>query len=153
MTEQTPSGISRRTLAKGAAWSVPAVAVAAAAPAYAQSVPCVPVLDEVNSCKNAKADQYKLVFTLSGSNCGACTLEIRRVYEATGQGRTIWAGVATGGTPIYVCEPYNMSNYIMIEARINCPGDEGTWQSYKVRMPQLTSSNCTTEEWAANCPS
>jgi len=37
MTEPTQSGISRRTLAKGAAWSVPAVAVAAAAPAYAVS--------------------------------------------------------------------------------------------------------------------
>lgn len=33
----TRSGLSRRTLAKGAAWAVPAVAVAAAAPAYAAS--------------------------------------------------------------------------------------------------------------------
>lgn len=42
MTEPTTSGISRRTLAKGAAWSVPAAAVVAAAPAYAASPkPCV----------------------------------------------------------------------------------------------------------------
>ena len=38
MTEDTTKlGVSRRTLAKGAAWSVPAVAVAGAAPAYAVS--------------------------------------------------------------------------------------------------------------------
>ena len=36
MTEQT-AGISRRTIAKGAAWAVPVVAVAAAAPAMAAS--------------------------------------------------------------------------------------------------------------------
>ena len=36
MSEDTTKlGVTRRTLAKGAAWSVPAVAVAAAAPAYA----------------------------------------------------------------------------------------------------------------------
>ena len=41
MTNET-SGISRRTLAKGAAWAVPAVAVAAATPAMAASPkPCV----------------------------------------------------------------------------------------------------------------
>lgn len=37
MTEETKYGISRRTLAKGAAWTVPAAAVVAAAPAYAVS--------------------------------------------------------------------------------------------------------------------
>lgn len=37
MTNETTSGISRRTLAKGAAWAVPAVAVAAATPVMAQS--------------------------------------------------------------------------------------------------------------------
>lgn len=37
MTEDIKLGVSRRTLAKGAAWSVPAAAVVAAAPAYAKS--------------------------------------------------------------------------------------------------------------------
>lgn len=36
-TGQLPSKISRRTLAAGAAWSVPVIAVASAAPAYALS--------------------------------------------------------------------------------------------------------------------
>ncbi|KHK99850.1 hypothetical protein LK09_00465 [Microbacterium mangrovi] len=35
-----PRGLSRRTLVKGAAWSVPVVAVAVAAPVAAASVPC-----------------------------------------------------------------------------------------------------------------
>ncbi|YAL84383.1 hypothetical protein ACMYYO_06135 [Dermacoccaceae bacterium W4C1] len=39
MTNNT-SGVSRRTLAKGAAWSVPTVAVASAAPAFASSPEC-----------------------------------------------------------------------------------------------------------------
>lgn len=60
MTEPTTSGISRRTLAKGAAWAVPAVAVAAAAPARAASggPPRVTVLDACkqpgNSCNTGQ---------------------------------------------------------------------------------------------------
>lgn len=51
MTEGTTRfGVSRRTLAKGAAWSVPAVAVAAAAPAYAKSGPAA-TLEYVGACK------------------------------------------------------------------------------------------------------
>ncbi|MCG7426462.1 hypothetical protein MHY20_02295 [Helcobacillus sp. ACRRO] len=37
--------ISRRTLARGVAWSVPVATVSVAAPAYAASGPCKPVLD------------------------------------------------------------------------------------------------------------
>lgn len=40
--ERDNTGLARRTLVKGAAWSVPAVAVAAAAPALAHSGPCTP---------------------------------------------------------------------------------------------------------------
>ena len=50
----TPApGVTRRTLARGAAWSVPAVAVAAAAPAYAVSGvrPCVAPPPEIEGCK------------------------------------------------------------------------------------------------------
>lgn len=42
MTESTSrTNVSRRTIAKGAAWAVPAIAVASAAPAYAASRPAV----------------------------------------------------------------------------------------------------------------
>lgn len=52
MAEEIKFGVSRRTLAKGAAWTVPAVAVAAAAPAYAKSgVPIVIDFDNASACK------------------------------------------------------------------------------------------------------
>src|SRR6478672_3344722 len=44
-------GISRRTVAKGIAWSVPAVVVASAAPAYALSS-ASPTVGVPDSCKN-----------------------------------------------------------------------------------------------------
>lgn len=58
MTEQNQSGISRRTLAKGAAWSVPAVAVAAAAPAYAVST-FITVTQAGGACKQPGDSCYK----------------------------------------------------------------------------------------------
>lgn len=52
MTEEPTRGISRRTLAKGVAWSVPAVAVASAVPAFAASPPEPPPVNLTGrSCK------------------------------------------------------------------------------------------------------
>jgi hypothetical protein len=49
--EEQKSGVSRRTVAKAMAWSVPAVALAVPAPAYAAS-PCTPVFSfGAASCK------------------------------------------------------------------------------------------------------
>jgi len=49
--EEPKSGVSRRTVAKAMAWSVPAVALAVPAPAYAAS-PCTPVFSfGGQSCK------------------------------------------------------------------------------------------------------
>ena len=44
-------GVSRRTVAKGIAWSVPAVVVASAAPAYAASS-APPSVSNATACKN-----------------------------------------------------------------------------------------------------
>ena len=45
MTEQGQSTrVSRRTIAKGAAWAVPIVPLAVATPAYAAGSVCVPTL-------------------------------------------------------------------------------------------------------------
>ena len=43
--------VSRRTLARGAAWTVPLVAVAVAAPAFAASQDLAPTVDAGASCK------------------------------------------------------------------------------------------------------
>lgn len=50
MTNPTETPFSRRTLAAGAAWAVPAVAIAAAAPAMASSAPG-PSFKLLGSCK------------------------------------------------------------------------------------------------------
>lgn len=46
------SGISRRTLAKGAAWAAPALTIAAAAPAMAASPVTPPTWEQVAACKS-----------------------------------------------------------------------------------------------------
>jgi hypothetical protein len=53
MTEQGQSTrVSRRTIAKGAAWAVPIVPLAVATPAYAAGSVCVPTLDfSPDSCR------------------------------------------------------------------------------------------------------
>jgi len=72
MTEQT-AGISRRTIAKGAAWAVPVVAVAAAAPAMAASGG-PPTFTPGTACKNpgnscaVHPKGYTLPFTVTNSS-------------------------------------------------------------------------------------
>jgi hypothetical protein len=51
LEQPTPKGISRRTVAKAMAWSVPVVAVAAAVPAYAASG-STPVITAGLACKS-----------------------------------------------------------------------------------------------------
>lgn len=66
--------VSRRTLARGAAWTVPMVAVAVAAPAYAASQVFTPIVDAGASCKcpgsGANNFNFKavLAFSTSGSD-------------------------------------------------------------------------------------
>ena len=54
MTDKNSAGISRRTLAKGVAWTVPAVAMTAAAPAYATSPNEPPVGPDIASSSGCK---------------------------------------------------------------------------------------------------
>jgi hypothetical protein len=67
-----PSGISRRRVVAGAAWAVPAVAVATAAPASAQSVPPVNISDFGVGCKypgqSDKSRPYGYVFYVEFTN-------------------------------------------------------------------------------------
>lgn len=68
-----PRTISRRTVAKAAAWGVPAaLAVAAATPAYAVSG-CQPTIDQQKSCKcpgNSTGLKFGYILTLCASGCG-----------------------------------------------------------------------------------
>ncbi|MHA6525530.1 hypothetical protein [Tessaracoccus sp. G1721] len=131
-------------MTKGIAWSVPAVAIAGAAPAFAASR-CVPepVIDGDKSCKKANENSYKIVFKIAGDNCdpGACSGTITKVWEATGQGRTLFSGShpADGNTPLVLCNTYNMSANVMVEATINCGGNI-TQFSGEVDVPQFNSA-------------
>lgn len=59
MNDTQSLGVSRRTLAKGAAWTVPAVAVVAAAPAYAKSgEPVVPSYTPGSFCNHPGNPKY-----------------------------------------------------------------------------------------------
>lgn len=61
MTEATSRPISRRTVAKGAAWTAPVILGGAAAPAYASSPSLPPVFPELavkGTCKHASNDVY-----------------------------------------------------------------------------------------------
>lgn len=72
-TGQLPSKISRRTLAAGAAWSVPVIAVASAAPAYALSG-AKPTATFVGACKwpgnscSAHKKSYSFVFDIKNNS-------------------------------------------------------------------------------------
>ena len=73
MTDTTKSGISRRTLAKGAAWAAPAVAVAAAAPNVAASPvtppPCITAAFTGKPCRISNKKIYRFGFCITN----ACT--------------------------------------------------------------------------------
>jgi hypothetical protein len=96
--EEKKSGVSRRTVAKAMAWSVPAIALAAPAPAYAAS--CIPVITfGPSSCKcpgQSTGDPWGFYLTICASDPAGCDLEgteitITGVVSKTG---------GPGGTPL-----------------------------------------------------
>ncbi len=146
------SGLSRRTLAKGAAWAAPAVVVAAATPAMAAS--CTYTLElSAASCKVAGGESnYKLIFVVvpSSPNCTPCEATITKVWQNTGGEETYWTGSVPSGTPITICNAPNMSSKVRVNALIPCiPLPEAGY--YLVDMPNFNSSNNTCSE-APVCP-
>jgi hypothetical protein len=113
--EEQKSGVSRRTVAKAMAWSVPAIAIAVPAPAYAAS-PCTPVITfSEDSCKcpgQSTNDPwgFKLGFcTTVGAGCEVepgSTLQITGVFSNTGgpQGTALTPSAGTS-LPINVPIP------------------------------------------------
>lgn len=99
-------GFSRRTLAKGAAWAVPAIAVAAAAPTAAASIiPCVgaislaggtyPVSVNIFGCNVSGAHwdfQFKFTAQVTpGCTCGATTpTHVRIRFYDNPQRSSLW---------------------------------------------------------------
>lgn len=59
--------MKRRSVVRGAAWTIPVIAVASAAPAYAASQSCRPFAE----CKKPGSSQDKDKTYVVNSNCGA----------------------------------------------------------------------------------
>lgn len=85
------SKLSRRTLAAGAAWSVPAIAVASAAPAYALSGP-KPTMVFQDACK------------LSGGSC--------HIDELKWGYRFNFVVTNSSSKTIYLCAPITFTNIV-----------------------------------------
>lgn len=149
---------SRRSVVKGAAWAVPAIAVAATVPMASAS--CVPqaAVDPSQSCKKASAKTYRLVFFVANS-CDptnpeyGCSIVINAIYESTGKGNPLWVagqgGDGSATNPIYICNATNMAATTIVNATITCNGTTYPAQDYPVTMPQYTSANslCTNLNW------
>ncbi len=79
MTEETKGGISRRTLAKGMAWSIPAVAVASTVPAYAASPPPPPIDPSAGSgpfCQHSNVNRYHGEFCFNNTTAAPITVTL-----------------------------------------------------------------------------
>ena len=80
MSEQEKTGISRRTVVKGAAWAVPAVTLASATPAFATTYPAgCGVLQVAWTEAEYSGANAKWAFTLKFTNTTAQQLNITKI--------------------------------------------------------------------------
>jgi hypothetical protein len=79
-----PSSVGRRTVLKGAAWSVPVVAVVGATPALAVSNLKLTVT-EITAKRPSKGSKY-VDFTISVSNTNSVSVDITDISFATNTG-------------------------------------------------------------------
>lgn len=103
-----PSGVSRRTVVKGAAWAVPAITVASAVPAYAASGDIT--LIQTNACKSpgnsCKTFKKGYIFTFTATNTYACKITVTSALFTVTSGSTpgtltleVPLEIPTGSTP------------------------------------------------------
>lgn len=139
--ESVGTHFTRRTVAQGMAWSVPVVAVAAAAPAFASSQDCDPIVTFGNdACKcpgnSSTLDSftYYLQFCVNDSNCSgsnAGTFRILGVVKTNGTNLAAAPNpcypdtVPTAPTPLGTCSTQilrytstNSSNKLDVEIEI-----------------------------------
>lgn len=90
--------VSRRTVAKGAAWAVPVVAVGAAAPALAASV-CATINTVSGTHRNGNAFAVVTV-TFSGSPDATCITSLNATGGSNGGVEMSYGGSACGATSV-----------------------------------------------------
>lgn len=129
------TGVSRRHLAKGAAWTLPVVAIAATAPMAAASIdtPPPPVIDFGSACGNtgstgkgcggSKTVQVPLLLT---NNTGDdVVFQITSMYTCTGCATPPTGpgnGVANGTRGIWSTPDFSTNNTCLTPPYANCPG-------------------------------
>ena len=111
------SSVTRRTVAKGAAWAVPVVAIGAAAPALAasQCTPDVQIVPEGSyTCCTGQPKDMQLVLQFTDSD--TCTVPgrtrwcIDQIQLGTGGNPIVWVGEFCGEVnglpigPITICD-------------------------------------------------
>ena len=123
----TPApGVSRRTLARGAAWSVPAVAVAAAAPAYAASG-AIEISTVYTSCKhsgegnNDYPKAYHIQFVIANPSSAPVTFTLPGLVlldlddsASSNPACVPGSGDSTAGQSLTVTVPANTAGYHVV---------------------------------------
>lgn len=114
------SNFTRRTVVRGTAWTVPAIAVAANAPAFATSnTPPPPVIDFGGACANTGATQkgcgsdksLQVPLTLTNPGTTAYTFQITSMYTCNNCGAAPTApgaGVYSGIGGIYATPDHSV---------------------------------------------
>lgn len=87
------SDFSRRTVVRGAAWSVPVIAIAGPVPAFAASLRCHPVAE----CKQPGAGQFTKDYAIR-TNCGPSDASITLVRVESSANEWIVATKQNDGT-------------------------------------------------------
>ena len=88
--------VSRRTVATGAAWAVPVLAVGAAAPAMAASA--CPTLDSVSGVHTNGASTVELTITWTDTLGSWCVTSVQATGGANGGVTLTFAGIYSGTT-------------------------------------------------------
>ena len=141
MTTPTPErGFSRRTLAVGAAWSVPVVAVAAAAPAYAASgLPTLPL--NVSATKSTLCATTVTWTGIPGQN-----YQVEYRLPTGGFTGTTTATSATTSFSTVFSSPNNI-----VEVRVRhylSPTLFSAWVTYTLPVPAAPSTVTAVRTWS-----
>ena len=141
---------SRRTVARGAAWAVPVIAVTAAAPAMASSPGCIPQFTTVEGsfkCCNTAVKNMKLVILVT--DVAGCLVEgesavcISDIQLANGQdrGELVFEGgqcTEEGGTiTAYLLDTHSCTVNLEIYYSI----DDGPTQMAELQSDNIPSGN------------
>ncbi|WP_265444895.1 hypothetical protein [Flexivirga meconopsidis] len=97
VNKSSQSKISRRTVAKGAAWTVPAVALAASAPAASASPATCDVRITGVGVKYPTEKSVEFDFTVN-NNSGAS--QDITIVSIEGPANTVWSNVSPGVVPV-----------------------------------------------------